>query len=72
MYHLLIERVCTVWSSSSSQVKLSKYQAGCQTDWFIYSPSFIYVFLFHICLDIFCKCFRKHKNLLSFCDKNGE
>jgi hypothetical protein len=34
--------------------------------------SFIYVFLFYTCLNTFCECFKKHGNLLSFCDKKGE
>jgi hypothetical protein len=32
---------------------------------------FIYVFLFHIYLNVFCECFRKHGDLLSFHDKKG-
>jgi hypothetical protein len=25
-----------------------------------------------MCLNVFCECFRNHRNLLSFCDKKGE
>jgi hypothetical protein len=45
MYHLLIEGVFTV--SSSSQVKLNEYQTN---NWFIYSPTLnflLILFLFH-------------------------
>jgi hypothetical protein len=38
MYHLLIERVSTVSSSSSDRTKPNGYRAGCRTYWFIYIP----------------------------------
>jgi hypothetical protein len=36
MYHLIIEQVSLVLSSSSNRIKPSEYQVDCQTDRLVY------------------------------------
>jgi hypothetical protein len=33
--------------------------------------NFIYFFLFHICLDVFVECFKKHETFCQFVTKRG-